>query len=89
MNSDQPDLISGFTNLSKEIAQLNLSLNNTSTQSSTANQQRHNYCPCCNKGYDWFNVSAHITKWYKIQLDDGSLIKRTENQNTKINEIQP
>ena len=41
-----------------------------------------NVCPYCNKCFDCFNFSDHIKQCYKIQFNDSSLIKLTENQKT-------
>jgi len=42
---------------------------------SSTKKDTDNYCPYCNKCFNSFDFSEHINKCYKIQFNEGSLIK--------------
>ena len=42
---------------------------------SSTKKDTENYCPYCNKCFYSFDFSDHINKCYKIQFNEGSLIK--------------
>ena len=45
---------------------------------SSTKKDTTNYCPYCNKCFNSFDFSEHINKCYKIQFNEGSLIKLPE-----------
>ena len=45
---------------------------------SATKKDTDNYCPYCNKCFNSFDFSEHINKCYKIQFNEGSLIKLPE-----------